>query len=432
MEINDIFGENASDFNKGSNDAITDLIVSDLNRLSKAVGKDKETVIPTLSEETHKLLVHSLDPFQKFGVSTIYKKSVDGKGIPWDRVFKLLSKENGRTLKAELDDMTFDQMMIIDGVFDKMKRFKLGVGAKTYLKVVPGAFKWFELQTAHHMETEADFPGFGYGSMKLDGIRCMAIVRHSGEVVYVSRNGKPIYNIDEDVTLTLKQYPGYCFDGEAQTKKNFQASLSTFKKLKNVEETMDFFIFDMVTVEELETNNCELTYEERYERIIGSAPKMNHLLLEHYPIQTYADAVELYKTARERGEEGVIFKKAKGLYNFKRTDDWLKMKPLENGDFKVIGFEEGKPGTKYENMLGAFIAIDEEGIKHSIGGGISDDIRKKVWEDKDYYLGVIIEVEFMERTEIKISAKGVKTGGKLRHARFDKFRFDKDEINTKS
>nr|CAI3971191.1 ATP-dependent DNA ligase [Ochrobactrum phage ORM_20] len=417
---------------KASNDALTAKIKSEIESLAKAKGKSKETLLPTLSEETHKLLVLSLDPFQKFGVSTIYKK-VEGEGLDWNRVFKLLSLGEGRTLKADVDKMTFDQMEIIDGVFKKWQRQKVGIGAKTYLKVFPGAFDYFELQTAHHMEGEKDFPGPGYCELKLDGIRCIAIVGHDGNVNYVSRNGLPVLNVSEDVTLSLQAYPGFCFDGEVRAKKNFQESLSTFKK-KNTDVRMSLDIFDMITIEELQATTCELGYEDRIQRMryTMSEEDFNDLVVGRMLVNTYAEAKAFYDNARAAGEEGALYKTANGKYSFKRTNDWLKMKPLEQGDFKIVGYEEGSVGSKYEGMLGAWIVVDEFGIRHRIGGGITDELRKKFWEERDDMIGAIIEVEFMERTEIKTDKHGKKTGGKLRHAVFLQVRWDKDEPNTVS
>lgn len=427
--LNELDLDDTVDFD--ANNALTEKIKTEIAALAKAKGKSKVTLLPELSEETHRLLILSLDPFQKFGVSTIYKK-VNGEGLDWNRVFTLLEKGQGRILKAEVDKMSFDQMEIIDGVFKKWQRQKVGLGAKTYLKSYPGAFNYFELQTAHHMEGEKDFPGPGYGEYKLDGVRCFAIVTDDG-VNYVSRNGLPILNVSEDVTLILAQYPGYCFDGEVRAKKNFQKTLSTFKK-KDSDVTMSLDIFDMVTVDELKANKCDLTLEEREFRLksLLCQDEVDELVIERVKLNTYAEAKAFYDEARAKGEEGAIFKVAGGKYTFKRTNDWLKMKPLENGDFKIVGYEEGSIGSKYEGKLGAWIVTDEFGIRHRIGGGITDELREKFWEEREDMIGAIIEVEFMERTEIKTDSKGKVTGGKLRHAVFLQVRWDKDEPNTAS
>ena len=418
-------------FDSETNNLLTLKIKAELESLAKAKGKSKEALLPSLSPETHKLLVLSLDPFQKFGVSKIYKK-VSGEGVDWNRVFTLLERGQGRIIKTLVDEMTLDQMEIIDGVFTKWQRWKVGVGARSYLKVFPDAFKYFELQTCHHLENEKAFPGPGYCEYKLDGVRCFAIVSHSGDVNYVSRNGLPILNVDDDVSIALSAYPGHCFDGEVRAKKNFQKTLSTFKK-KDTDVRMSLDIFDMVTIEELELNECDLTIEERDERLRNLlSPEDHELLVERVEINTYAEAVDFYNKAREAKEEGAIFKVRGGKYTFKRSNDWLKMKPLEQGDFKIVGYEEGTQGSKYEGMLGAWIVVDEFGIRHRIGGGMKDPERKKFWEERDDMIGTIIEVEFMERTEIKTDKNGKKTGGKLRHAVFLKVRWDKDEPNTVS
>jgi len=89
----------------------------------------------------------------------------------------------------------------------------------------------------------------------------------------------------------------------------------------------------------------------------------------------------------------------------------VKIKPSVTVDIRVVDLKEGK--GKYKGMLGAFVT------KYGKISGMDDETRAAVWKDKEKYLLGIIEVEAMGWTR----------GNKLRHPRFKRFRWDKQEEN---
>lgn len=122
----------------------------------------------------------------------------------------------------------------------------------------------------------------------------------------------------------------------------------------------------------------------------------------------------------DRGEEGVMINLLNAPYHFDRTSDLLKVKIFNSCDLKVLNLEEGR--GKYQNSLGAFICEYKDNIV-KVGTGISDEIRKMVWNDKNKYLDTIIEVGYFEETE---NQNGTKS---LRFPTFKDFRPDKSEPN---
>ena len=82
----------------------------------------------------------------------------------------------------------------------------------------------------------------------------------------------------------------------------------------------------------------------------------------------------------------------------KRHSGILKIKKFLNADCEIIGYEEGT--GRLEGKLGAFV-IDYKGNKVNVGSGYTDDERIEFWENKDDYIGRILQVKFKEETKDK-------------------------------
>lgn len=107
----------------------------------------------------------------------------------------------------------------------------------------------------------------------------------------------------------------------------------------------------------------------------------------------------LLRGVRDNGHEGLVLRQG---------DRWLKVKPVENYDVVVTGWKEGK--GKHAGRLG--VLLTESG---NVGTGFSDEQRQDLWERREDLVGTTIEVACMEFTQ----------GGKFRHPRFIRERFDK-------
>lgn len=156
-------------------------------------------------------------------------------------------------------------------------------------------------------------------------------------------------------------------------------------------------------------------------------------------------------TGKPKVLEGIVVKNRDALYEKKKSYVWMKLKAEETLDLRIIGVYSGKPGTKYEHMLGGAI-IDHNGVEVRVGGGWSDAEREefwKLWLKDSALLGVspdvgfkgqafaltairaagatnflsrLLETEFMEETP----------DGSLRHPRAVRMRDDKDgEVEDK-
>jgi ATP-dependent DNA ligase len=165
----------------------------------------------------------------------------------------------------------------------------------------------------------------------------------------------------------------------------------------------------------------EKVYEERYNEML-LLNSIRPYILEHKFFDNYDDLKNYYKEVRASGQEGLIFKNPAGRYTFERNDDWMKLKPLDEGDFMIVDVHLGTEGSRNAHRCGAISVQDENGIISRVGSGFSDKQRDQFWIDREEIIGKIARIEYMEKTE----------GGVLRHSTFLEIRDDKDEINTLS
>jgi ATP-dependent DNA ligase len=174
-------------------------------------------------------------------------------------------------------------------------------------------------------------------------------------------------------------------------------------------------------------------------------------------LRSVVDYNELFRQFLSEGKEGIIIKDIYGIYEQKRSKAFIKMKAHKTYDVVIMGYDEptreytGKeidtweywedykgdvytskpkfwnvneftPVTKYYAMgwIGAIIfGVWKDGELVEVGrtSGMDEDTRREISNNKDKYLGSVIEV----------MAQGIinKETGSLQHPRFICFRPDK-------
>jgi DNA ligase-1 len=83
----------------------------------------------------------------------------------------------------------------------------------------------------------------------------------------------------------------------------------------------------------------------------------------------------LLKEIEKKGGEGLMIHREDSLYSTVRNDDLLKLKSFFDAEAKVLKHFSGK--GKYQEMMGSILVENEEGVRFKIGGGFSDQERKK-------------------------------------------------------
>lgn len=254
------------------------------------------------------------------------------------------------------------------------------------------------------------FPVFA--TPKIDGIRCIKV---SGQAL--SRTFKPIPN--HHIRNLIEMYLPDGVDGELISGKNFQESSSAVMT-RDGSPFFTYVIFDFVI-----NGDIAMSYEERmfylnemFMRLDAPAYKFVTALLPK-PLLNIQELQEYEESCVNSGYEGVMLRNPNGPYKCGRSTVregyLLKVKRFEDAEATVIGFEElmhnaneatidalgytdratCKENLQGMNTLGSLKVMDcKTNAVFSVGTGFDADQRKKIWSNRDQYLGKTITYKF--------------------------------------
>jgi DNA ligase-1 len=249
-------------------------------------------------------------------------------------------------------------------------------------------------------------------SPKLDGIRVLII-----DGVAVSRNLKPIRNKYIQSILGHSKYNG--LDGEIlvgdfDDKELFRKTSSGVMS-EDGEPDFTYYVFDKFDVDGPFVHRLARAGE-----VCGQTDTHPALvLLEHVMIMNVKQLDEFEEETLAHGHEGVMLRNGMGVYKQGRSTMkegiLLKLKRFKQEEAVIIGFQERmhnaneaktnalgetERSTHKENLvgrndLGAILVRDlNTSVEFSIGSGFNDEERKKIWDNKDSYLGQIVTYKF--------------------------------------
>ncbi len=372
------------------------------------------------------LLKILLDPFEVTNVKSL-EKPTHPTGF-WSKdqtefrnLVKYLKATNRsnktlQTIQNFLAKLNPKEAEILAGVLTKS--YKIGVGIKTVNKALGYSYLTdFTLMKAEPFRE--DIIPFGKdGTMfvqeKLDGVRCLIKVEN-GVVSAFTFKGYSLQlpNIFKAVLNFCKRngLDNIVFDGELLHNTSRGKATATINRIlkndvdKADDEMLSLSVFYYMTLEEFYTK--EQTQSERDVVRMLSTLRQNHTnkhlnFVETYLVRNMNEVDKLFKGVREKGGEGLILKNPDGKYEFKRSKYWLKLKSIYRTTLEVVDTYLGKPGSKYEGIVGGLVCQTSDGILLSAGSGISDDDRL-TFTDKSTILGKFVEVAF---TDVAFSDEG--------------------------
>jgi ATP-dependent DNA ligase len=321
------------------------------------------------------------------------------------------------------------------------KDLKNGVQWGTVKKLYPDLIKEFNVQLANALDWKKVLEGHEVPDVtncwiekKYDGIRGMAFVEN-GKVKFLTRNDKPVWNTELIEAEILRQVGGMnvVIDGELYAG-SWADSLSITKtqSLHPKREKLQFVVFDMMPLEDFNNNNCTADQNTRrtgmelylFNPMQDPLSKLLKYLVPSpvYPVQDMSDVIKLSQQFLNEGYEGAIVKNKYGLYTFDRSDSWIKIKPSRLGadiDVPIVGIVEGKG-----RLAGSVGKIDVlyNGVKSGVGTGLSDKVRKQMWElhQKNELVGMLASVAVQELTP----------DGALRFGVFMRLREDRERVEV--
>lgn len=283
---------------------------------------------------------------------------------------------------------------------------------------------------------------------KYDGQRNEAFYEQDGEVVklfHKARSGKDSAHLDGlfDRELALlntaledcgyDQYVNnFVLDGEVMGA-NWNDTLSAKGSAnQDKKDSLNLYAYDILSRNEWDTELCANIQIERCRALslaITIARNMGATRLfksKWAIVNSVEEAEAFYSECLEEGYEGVMIKAHDGLYEWDRSNNWTKWKPVDTFDGKIVGFYYGKEDKGLAHTLGGVTieGVDENGVKFrcDVGSGFSRELRDEIINNQEKYLGKFIEIEAYPDLNIK-EGREFQT---LKWGVFKKFRPDKD------
>ena len=313
------------------------------------------------------------------------------------------------------------------------KKYKCGVTAKVASTILPDLIKnEHEIMLAHKFEGKINGPV--NISLKLDGIRCTALIDDKGHVVFKTRQGKIIKGLLE-IKMALKAYnlSSCMLDGELirinkenlPSDENFRLTTEIVNSKSDDKTGLEFVLFDVTPLSAYYEKECDMDYYTRMILLSQLIPQPNKFIRVVPMYGTTEDVDVIYKTLSEvtsQGLEGLMLNTLSGKYGFgKRSKDLLKVKKMYTCDIKCVAVEEGE--GKYTGTLGK-IVCDYKGFTLRVGSGFTDEQREYYWNNQDKIINQLVEIQYFEESKDK------KTGDlSLRFPVFKRVRDDKDEVS---
>jgi DNA ligase 1 len=394
-------------------------ILEQLEKVSGSIAKQKILKENSNNPELRYLLDAALNFKRKFFV----KKFDVPKGIcrPGDGSFvaflALLGKLERRELTGhaaiqEVEGLLTACTSILDQKWYTRvlrKDLKIGIDISTVNKCgfdIPD----FEVQLAKDGRKASNLYALlkkgCFVSPKLDGYRCIAVIEN-GEATLYSRNGT-IYENFPSIQNTLSSLfdaaSSFVLDGEIMSDNfnSMQQSAFASKRGTTVGDVV-YHVFDMIPIEEWNTDIFTRTAAQRYEdlsAIFSIIPKntTNLVMVPHtlvHDLPAVLDAEEKYVAA---GYEGAMVNPNIPYYRGKKSNKMLKFKTFQSMEGKVITCYEGSADSKYVGTLGGITVLQENGVQCDVGSGFSDEERNTIWRNQTQVIGRTMEIKYQELT----------------------------------
>jgi DNA ligase-1 len=369
-------------------------------------GHSKQSYLKIQDPIICKYLHAAYDPYTKYFMTNCTKGTGEFHfdDLTWELLRQLSTRElSGAYAQVTVNSITTAMTPRSADMFSRIlkKDLRMGMGAKSLNKVFPGLIPTHDVMLAKLFEvSRLKFPCFG--SPKMDGVRS---IKKSNK--FYSRNGHEYVGLGH-LIKELEQINTTKLDGELVVDgKTFQDGSGLIRS-NDPTPNAQFHIFELP--------EDKGSFTQRLNMMMNNIHQIGpHIFcIPHSIMHNKDDVMKYYDKCRNAGYEGVVIKPYEYDYKGNRSYTWMKMKPTETVDLKVIGIYEGQ--GKYEGKMGG-VEVMYNGKKNKIGGGWSDNQRGEYWFFPDKIIGKVIEVWFMEQTD----------DGNMRHARFVKFRPDKED-----
>lgn len=280
-----------------------------------------------------------------------------------------------------------------------------------------------------------------FSQVKMDGLYLDIVSTPEGTIEYRSRQGSYLplnVNIFDDTIA--KSMKGFVLMGEALVRDGNGGYLpreegnGIINSDDVVIDDVVYVCWDIVPYDDFMKHKTEIPYDQRFQALQSMIAELNHytdrfVLIDSRRCTTKDEIIEHFKENLEKGEEGCVIKDDGYLWKHGTSKYQIKMKIEFECEVKIVGWNYGEKGTKFEHSLGTLEVESSDGIvKFNVGTGFKDSEREAFLNHVD---------EWIEKGQvITVKGNGLVTN-KLKPdyyaiylARLVEIRTDKDEADS--
>ena len=418
-----------------------------LNEINSSNSRlHKQSVLKKYADDeiVKRYLQIAFNPYVVYGISTKkLNKQILSESLYVPKVhsvfelFDYLEAHNTGTTSEILECQHWLNLVATDSIeYAKIlealicKRLSIGCDAKTINKEMPKLIPTFEVQLANKYFDKPEFvEGKDFAiTTKIDGGRIIAL-KENGEVTFYTRAGQKYEGlVDLEYEMAELLPDGLCLDGEITLLNNKGIpSKEAYKRAMKITRAdgekhgVKMLVFDAMPASEFKAKRCDRSWTERRSALEFIFRDRDLEYFELLPVLYQGKDTEMIlkwlDAAIADDQEGVMLNICEAPYEFKRTNNLLKVKKMSTLDLEIVGFEEGE--GRLAGTLGAILVRYKNGNIVKVGSGFSDRLRIEIWASRDEWLGNICEIQYFEETT---NADG---GESLRFPVFKDYRPDK-------
>lgn len=257
----------------------------------------------------------------------------------------------------------------------------------------------------HDVATSVLEKQWWYASRKIDGVRCLMFVK-DGEIHTSSRGGKNYDNSTYHITCNpkLKKFmldnPTLILDGELYVHGYSLQTLSGLARLKKETDKCDelqYYIYDVVDTNKTFKERLEILDHIKDELQLDFDPNktfedgdLQIQMVPHVKVEGWVQIKKTHDSYVKEGFEGAVIRRPDKKYGVnKRTNDMVKVKEYQDGEFKIIGFSEG---LRPEDMV--FVCVTEDGKEFEAKPVGPRELKHEYLERIDEIIGKMATVKY--------------------------------------
>lgn len=332
------------------------------------------------------------------GAEIVQQSGIDGTDSPVEHRKVAKAKNVGRANATTPAEQAVSEAE--STIADKIKKgyFQTKEEAENEEVILPMLAKSFDDHSS-----KIDWSKVVIGQPKLDGMRCLAIIRN-GKVKLQSRGGVEIQTV-EHIKEDLVGLPDCVLDGELYAHGyTFQENMSMVKKYRpGISENVKFHLYDLISDE---------PFLDRYNKLLNIVvdyPKYLNLV-ENIELHSKEELDKLHTQLLSEGYEGTILRHGNKGYKVNgRCDSLLKFKDFIDEAAMVVDIEPSDARPEQ----GVVVCILENGKTFKANPKLSHEEREELLRNKEEHIGKTAEIRFFEWTDDGIPRFPVFVGFRL-------------------